>query len=334
MNNPTFTQTYTNQIRKFSINNSGTQLTYYNYSAITDPVHLHRRDYNLLPQIFPDGTEGFTISSGVFQIAVDLPFLYPVDITPGGYNPVTSFNQYLSNYHSATAVLYDSAENRMHSLFFGGMSQYYYQNGALIQDDDVPFVKTISRLTRLADSTLIEYQLPVEMPALKGASAEFIPNNNLPHYESSIINLSQITQDSILIGHIYGGITSPSLNPFTNNATGTTAADNSIYEVWLISDNPVGVQAIDGTNPYDFKIFPNPADTHLYINFKLAAAVSVRYFVSNSMGQIIQQGVFGKMQIGDNTAKLTIDSSIQPQMLYVTLVFDDRYYTTRGVSKQ
>jgi hypothetical protein len=29
----------------------------------------------------------------------------------------------------------------MHNLFFGGISQYYYNNGTLIQDDTVPFVK-------------------------------------------------------------------------------------------------------------------------------------------------------------------------------------------------
>ncbi len=100
MGNPTFTQTYTNQIRMFSIDYSGTQLSYNNYSAITDAVHLRRRDYNLIPQIFPNGEEGLTISSGVFQINADLPFLYPVDITSSGHTPITSFNQYLSNYHS------------------------------------------------------------------------------------------------------------------------------------------------------------------------------------------------------------------------------------------
>ncbi|WP_321538775.1 Kelch repeat-containing protein [Flavobacterium piscinae] len=74
MGNPTFTQTYTNQIRKFTIDNSGTQLSFSLIEQITDPIHLHRRDYNLVPQVFPDGELGYTISSGVFQINQDLPF--------------------------------------------------------------------------------------------------------------------------------------------------------------------------------------------------------------------------------------------------------------------
>ena len=171
--NPTFTQSYTNQIRKFNILNSGAVLSFSDVSATTDPIHLRRRDYNLIPQIFPDGEEGYTISSGAFQSNADLPFLYPVDIKESGYLPVTEFNQYLSNYHSAKACLFDNAVNQMHTLFFGGMSQYYYQDGNLIQDDQVPFVKTISRLTRDSDGTLHEFQLQTEMPGLQGASAEF-----------------------------------------------------------------------------------------------------------------------------------------------------------------
>lgn len=332
MGNPTFTQQYTDEIRTFAIDNSGSQLSYSNYSAINDPVHLHRRDYNLLPQIFPDGTFGLTISSGVFQHGIDLPFLYPVDITANGYTPHTTFNQYLSNYHCATAYLYDSLSNQMHNLFFGGMSRFYYQNGALIQDDDVPFVKTISRLTRFADSTLQEFQLPVEMPALKGSGAEFIPNHTLPQHESGIIKLSQITADTILIGHIYGGILSPSLNPFTNNLTSTTSADNSIYEVWLIRDSSTGSMMINGENPYSISIYPNPADTHIYIDYILEKPVSVKYYVAGINGDLIGQGEVSKKQIGKNTLKLNIPPGTARQTLFVTMEFEGRYTVSGKVS--
>jgi len=134
MGNPTFVQTYVSKIQKFTIDNSGTQLSFGNYTQVSDAVHLHRRDYNLVPQIFPDGEEGYTISSGVFQINADLPFLYPVDIKSSGYFPQTQFNQYLSNYHSGKVGLYTSTENRMHNLFFGGISQYYYNGTTLCKN--------------------------------------------------------------------------------------------------------------------------------------------------------------------------------------------------------
>jgi hypothetical protein len=54
-NNPTFTQAYTNQIRKFKINDDGTTLSVTHFPSITDAENLHRRDYNVVPQILPNG---------------------------------------------------------------------------------------------------------------------------------------------------------------------------------------------------------------------------------------------------------------------------------------
>lgn len=333
MGHPTYTQTYTNQIQKFTIDNSGSQLSFSNYSAITDPIHLRRRDYNLLPQIFPDGTQGYTISSGVFQINEDLPFLYPVDISDSGYTPITGFNQYLSNYHSAKVCLFDSTSNEMHSLFFGGMSQYYYQSGNLIQDNQVPFVKTISRLTRFSDGTLQEFQLPIEMPGLKGASAEFIPNRDLPHYSSEVIKLSEITQDTILIGHIYGGILSPALNPFSVNQTGSTSADNTIYTVKLIHQSTLDIQEINGKNPYILKVYPNPTTIEFTIEYSAENPTKTHYFLTSVNGQIIKQGVFNSPQSGLN--KHTIDiEDIPAQTLFVTVVIDNKFYLTEKLLKK
>lgn len=331
--NPTFTQTYSSKIQKFSINNSGSQLSFSNYLAITDEVHLRRRDYNLLPQIFPDRTEGYTISSGVFQINADLPFLYPVDITANGYNPVTSFNQYLSNYHCAKVCLYDSLANTMHNIFFGGISQYYYQNGTLVQDNLVPFVKTISRVSRTADGTLHEFQLPVEMPGLQGSSAELIPNMNLPHTESEIIKLEKIEEKTVVLGHIVGGISSPSLNPFSNNITGTTSATTTIYEVHLTNDAPTGEYIIEGDNPYDFQVFPNPAGNKININYYSEGRSFVEYFITNFTGQIVDQGEFGIKHKGNHSQSLSLSDAINSQILLVTLVFDNKYFVSKKLIK-
>lgn len=331
MNMPTFTQTYANGIRKFNIDNSGTQLSISNYQTITDAVHLHRRDYNLLPQIFPDGSQGFTISSGVFQINVDLPFLYPVDIKESGYFPQTTFNQYLSNYHSAVSCLYDATENRMHNLFFGGISQYYYNGTTLVQDNNVPFVNTISRTTRFADGSLQEYQLPETMPALKGASAEFIPNESLPHFDNEVIKLSDITATEFVIGHIVGGLTSPTINPFTVNQTTTTSANETIYEVKLIKNQPLGVHEINGKNPFTMTVSPNPSENgKVRINFNMPYVTSIDYFVSSLDGKIISDGEISDAKIGDNAMNFELDS-IANQTVIVTFVFDNKFYVSQKV---
>jgi len=334
MGNPTYTQAYTNQVRKFKVDNSGSQLSFSDYTTITDAVHLHRRDYNLMPQIFPDGTQGYTISSGVFQVSADLPFLYPVDIKASGHTPVTSFNQYLSNYHSASTSLYDSNSNTMHSLFFGGMSQYYYQNGTLAKDDNVPFVKTISRVTRSANGTLTEYQLPVEMPALKGASAEFIPNHNISRYESEIIKMHHFSSDTILIGYIYGGILSPSINPFGSNQTSSTNADNTVYEVKLIKDTTTGIATINGSNPFDVLIFPNPAKDKINIEVSGTEFRKADYYITSMDGRILQLGMFKKEALSGKRYTIEFEHNIPPQNLKLTIAFDDMFYVTQLVNKQ
>jgi hypothetical protein len=331
MNGPTFTQTYTAGIRKFTIDNSGMQLSISNYEVITDAVHLHRRDYNLLPQVFPNGELGYTMSSGVFQINVDLPFLYPVDIKSSGYFPQTTFNQYLSNYHSAVSSLYDATENRMHNLFFGGISQYYYDGTTLVQDVNVPFVNTISRTTRFADGSLQEYQLPETMPALKGASAEFIPNENLPHFDNEVIKLSEIMANEFVIGHIVGGLSSPTLNPFTGNQTSTTSANATIYEVKLVKNEPLGVHEINGKNPFSMKVSPNPTETgKVKISFNMAYTTSIDYFVTSSDGKIITDGEIADAKQGDNSMNFEIDG-VANQTVIVTFIFDDKFYVSQKV---
>ena len=334
MNNPTFTQTYSNAIRKFEIDNSGSQLSISNYTTITDAVHLHRRDYNLLPQVFPDGELGYTISSGVFQINADLPFLYPVDIKATGHTPQTGFNQYLSNYHSGTASLYDVTNNNMHNLFFGGISQYYYNNGTLIQDNTVPFVKTISRTTRSADGTLTEYKLPVEMPNLKGSGAEFIPNRNIPQYENDVIKLSEITDQEFVIGHIFGGIQSSSIAAFTNNQTNLTSADPTVYEVKLVYNPALNVDVVDGKNPFSFTVYPNPAENDtIQVNFEIPYLAELEYILSSVDGKILSEGTIEDLSIGKNQMNFSLEDS-KTKVVILTFVFDHKFYNSKKIIKK
>lgn len=330
MDHPTFIQTYTNEIRKFTIDNSGPEIAFDNYSALPDPIHLRRRDYNLIPQIFPDGTSGYTISSGVFQIGADLPFLYPVDITADGYTPITSFNQYLSNYHTAHVGLYDSSANTMHTIFFGGMSRYYYEDDVLMQDDRVPFVKTISLLSRFADGSLQEYKLETEMPAYTGSGAEFIPNYTIPYYETEIVKLNQLETDTTVIGYIFGGIKSSQLNPFTDNQTFYTSADPTIYEVKLIQSGTSSAEELNGLNPYDITVYPNPMAKEINVDFYLDHVVSIDYYITNSQGQHLQNGKITNHSAGNNTVTFQLEKN-NVQAMYITFVFEDRYFVTKPV---
>ena len=154
MGNPTYTQVYTDAIRKFNLVDNGETLLITHLPTITDSENLHRRDYNAVPQIMPNGEQGITAFSGVFQPDLDLPFLNCVDIDATGYVVNNDFQQYYNHYHCAVVPLYSATNNEMHNVFFGGIAQYYQSAGVLVQDNNVPFVNTIARVTRTEDGTM------------------------------------------------------------------------------------------------------------------------------------------------------------------------------------
>lgn len=219
----------------------------------------------------------------------------------------------------------------MHNLFFGGISQYYYNGTTLVQDNNVPFVNTISRTTRFANGSLQEYQLPETMPALKGASAEFIPNNNLPHYDNKVLKLNEITANEFVIGHIVGGINSLTSNPFMSNQTASTSVNATIYEVKLIRNQPLGIYEINGKNPFSMFVFPNPTQNdEVKINFKMAYETTIDYFVFSMDGKIISDGEISDTSQGENEMIFDLDG-ISNQTVIITFIFDNKFYVSQKV---
>src|SRR6185436_8805557 len=126
-------QQYSNAIRTFQIHDDGINLSIANFQQTVDTANFHRRDYNLVPQIFPDRQFGFTAFSGVFRYGINQPFLNSVDIKPMLFSVNNTFTQNLSNYESAVMPIYDSLGNIMHNVFFGGMSLYYVDTTTHLQ---------------------------------------------------------------------------------------------------------------------------------------------------------------------------------------------------------
>ena len=170
MNNPTFTQTYTNAIRRFQIIDNGVNLSVNTVSVTIDSLELHRRDYNVVPQIMPNGEEGLTAFSGVFLPTIDLPYTNCVNIDSTGYTVNNNFTQLYNQYHCAHIPLYSSTNNEMHTLFFGGIAQYYDSLGITVQDNNVPFVNNV--IGAFIHSLLIS--------AIKGTSLSLILSKGSP----------------------------------------------------------------------------------------------------------------------------------------------------------
>lgn len=234
MNHPTFRQEYTNSIRKFIVNDNGSDLSVMHLEEARDTVNLHRRDFNVIPQIMPDGSQGLTAFSGVFQLNADLPYLNCVNIDSSGYKVNNEFAQYYNQYQCAHIQLHSAKANEMHNLFFGGIAQYRDSAGIRLQNNDVPFVKTITRVTRNSNGKMTENKLPIEMPAFLGAGAEFIPAENLPMYGNEVIKLDALRSDTILLGYIYGGINSSIPNIFWINDGTQSVTSSTIFKVYIV----------------------------------------------------------------------------------------------------
>jgi hypothetical protein len=241
--------------------------------------------------------------SGVFQPTVDLPFLNSVTIDSSNYSVNNTFQQYYNHYHCAVLPLYSATNNEMHNVFFGGIAQYYYSKGILVQDNNVPFVKTIARVSRDANGGLAEYKLPIEMPTLLGAGSEFIPNKNVPHYNNEVFKLDQITADRTLVGYIYGGISSTAANIFFINNGTQSSASSQIFKVYLTKNNTLSTHDLNtqSVGTIKMKVYPNPNDGDFIVKFNLTKIAETKISIYSLEGKKIEEKILTNLTIGENT---------------------------------
>lgn len=304
-NGPSFTQTYSEQIRKFTITDNGTTFTVSSYSTITDTVDFHRRDYNLVSQVLPGGAEAITAFSGVFRKNIDLPYFDNIDITPGGYTVNSGFEQKLNNYHSGAIPMYDSSSTTSYTLFMGGMAQYYFDmNGSLVNDSLVPFVKTISMITR-DQSGQNESVLPYEMPGFLGSNMEFFPSDSVSFYPNGVLDLSSIDTTKTLIGYLFGGIEADYPYVFMQGG-GTSWANEKVFKVYLKKGTLTSLPLHSYIEA--FQVYPNPtgADHELFVDLTLARAVTTVITLYDITGQEVLRKEIGLLSAGKHTIVLDL----------------------------
>ena len=293
---PGFIQEYSNAVRRFSIDDDGVNIGISDYWEHVDTVNLHRRDYNMLPQIFPDGVEGLTVFSGVFQYASDIPWLNTVDIRDTLIAVVPGFDQLLNQYHTAHVGLYELSTGTMRSVFFGGIGRYYFDgNGMLMDDTDVPFVSTISLVKRDDTGGMSEYDIGA-MPALLGASAEFIPWPGTPQTSTGILLQDQFIGDTIVLGHIVGGIESTAANIFFVNTGEQSTASTKVFRVLLVDPvaaiNVLGPTAtmrlsVEGSTLHIFPGERLPQGTRLRLLDSLGRSILARNVTTADAGAML-----------------------------------------------
>ncbi len=322
---PGFVQQYTDQARKFTIADDGVHINIKNYETITDTAAFHRRDYNVVPQILSGSAEGLMLFSGVFQPIANIPFLNSVIVEENNYKINPSYAQYYNHYHCAVLPMYSSSQNEMHNIFFGGIAQYYDSAGILVQNSDVPFIKTITDV--IVDSTgkLSEYKLPLEMPSLLGAGAEFIPSPAIPRYANDVIKLDSIIANKTLAGHIYGGISSKAANVFWINTGKESKASKQLFKVYIVKSNekPFGKLNTQSTNGLQLQVYPNTDERALYIRFHLAQVYPAELEIKDASEKTVLKEVLKGLAIGDNSIQRKIIGLKAGSTYWVTLTTDN-----------
>ncbi len=335
-NGPGFIQEYTNSVRKFSLSDNGTTITVTHLPSHTDSTNLHRRDYNAEAQILPNGEEAITMFSGVFQQAADLPFLNSVTVDSANYSVNNAFQQYYNHYHCPTIPIYSESTKEMHTVFFGGIAQYYDNAGTLVQDNNVPFVNTIARVTRDSSGAMAEYKLPIEMPALLGSGAEFIPNENFPHFNNEVFKLDSLQTDSVLIGYIYGGISSTAANIFFINNGTQSSASSQIFKVYLKRPITSSIDELNtsSTSSLNLITYPNPNEGELNLEFTLRKKDDVTISITDAKGALVSQFILNDAAAGRSQHTTEIDTLLKGGIYFLTFETSESKVTRKLILRR
>lgn len=331
MNHPTFVQEYTNSIRFFRLTSADRHWSVEGREEWKHPIHLHRRDYNLLPQVFPDGSEGYMMSAGVFQYNADIPWPYTVNIASAGISPVPEFNQYLSSYHSACVPLFSANDKAMHNIFFGGISRYYPSDTGFVDDIDVPFVKTVSLLSRDSTGQMSEYILPFEMPAYLGAGATFLINPALDTSSRGIAYLDLVDEGELLLGYILGGIESLARNPFTFNNHQSTFSSGKIYRVTISPDTSVTHAQAPVANYHNFRLeaaLSDSTENAIILSLDAIEAGKLEIILSDRNRGVFLNEVLELPEQGPLSFEIAPGEHIQSPV-EVTAILNGRYLATQ-----
>ncbi len=242
--NETNVQVYSDEIRQFSINLTGNQLSVQLIKRFTDgnkpdsTTQFRRRDLNVVPIKDANGKDGLAVYGGVFTYKYNGVWQNPVYLLQdANNNPVVTidnnFSQKCNQYGCAEVLIYDPLTKTMSTSLLGGISYYDYNASGVLQAyATVPFVKIVSTINRLADGTTTEIVAPQanSLPDWIGAEAKFFPlEQYLLKGHEEILDWSKIPAGkNTVIGYMYGGIKATASQSSYFNPT---ASNRTLYQV-------------------------------------------------------------------------------------------------------
>lgn len=233
---------YTEQVARFQISLSNGVPAISNYTTVTSTwqyqglPQFHRRDFNGVPYVSPQGSQGMAVLGGVFTSRGG-PFPNPVYISyMGAVSIDTSFSQKFCLYDCASISLFNTRNQQSYVTMIGGITDYYFgANGDTIPSNAANFMPWFNHASTIVytQKGVTEYpQAKLKLPGYIGANAVFVPSPVTPLYLgiNGVIDYAKLPNGSSMIGWMYGGIeaTAPQSNGFN-----PTNSSNVIYTVTL-----------------------------------------------------------------------------------------------------
>lgn len=280
-NGPSFTQTYSSEVRKFKWNTPQPEWL----EIIRDEALLHKRDYNLVR--IQTGEPALIAFSGVFQKNVDLPFQQATRITGQGKPvEVDHFRQFYNHYECPELVIFNPEKAESDVIFLGGIAQFYDSLGVLVQDNNVPFVETISRVHVNPDGSMNEYLVPAVMPPRYGAGVSFVPSKH-PNWDRKLFVWKAAMEDTLEMGYLLGGISTVARNVFWIHEGAESAALNVIYRVKLVKTGEPHKRLSQANNPVQLQVLENSKSHRMYLAFNLPEKDEVSLNIFNENGDCL-----------------------------------------------
>lgn len=303
---PIFTQKYSDRIKKFNLTDDGTTINLSGFVYQVDTNNFHRRDLSIGPIVKPDGSLAICAYGGVFRKDSNLPFREPITLSSGGTTSISSYQQVMQQYTCALMPIYDSVTQKMYTTFFGGISLYNYNDttSLLTRDVDVPFVDDITTMTVNSTGTIEETILPIELPALLGSNAKFVPTKNISTYANEVIRIRDLPNTKVLAGYMFGGIRAQQGN------FGSSSANDTVYRIFITPNNiSVGMEE-KSYSIQNIQLFPNPSIQSSTLLFNLKNAEQIKISLFDITGKEIVKIADEEMQKGNqkiniNTSKLS-----------------------------
>lgn len=237
---------YTQQIRRFWLNDDGKRLSIFPLISKTTFPDYRRRDLNIVP-IYKNNEPAYVILGGVFTLTTGV-WTVPITVYPDGSsyeqdpNSVSSFKQAMNHYNCPAFGLYSTETRDMYVVLPGGISYGYFSSGEFTTDSEIPFINQITTVQIDKHDQYTQYLMNAEYPTIAstgsnpgntllfGAEAVFFPKEDVKLFKNGTIQLDKIKKPQV-IGYIAGGIMSTL--PNTNVATDSTSSPY-VFTVTLI----------------------------------------------------------------------------------------------------